>query len=67
MISAQVKLSSDDLRQNIRDFSRVEEDMAKVNPCLLPQLRDAGHTVFPELCLKTKDKRMSFDDYQVKL
>mmetsp|Transcript_7867 Transcript_7867/g.23414 ORF Transcript_7867/g.23414 Transcript_7867/m.23414 type:complete len:357 (-) Transcript_7867:44-1114(-) len=63
--AADVKLSSDDLRQGIANFSAVEADLALLDPCLLPQLRDAGHAVFPDLCLK--EGSASFDDYQAAL
>jgi len=62
-----VKLSSDDLRQSIQNFSGVEAELATLNPCLLPQLRDTSYAVFPDLCLKAKDRPVSFDDYQVEL
>ena len=44
--SVSVKITSDDLRHSLRNFSRVEAAMAGLDPELLPQLQDREHRVF---------------------
>lgn len=47
-----VKITSDDLRTVLANFSRVEAELAAADECLLPQLRDTSLRVFAQICLK---------------
>eukprot|EP00629_Pelagomonadales_sp_RCC1024_P015323 CAMPEP_0119294360 /NCGR_PEP_ID=MMETSP1329-20130426/47846_1 /TAXON_ID=114041 /ORGANISM="Genus nov. species nov., Strain RCC1024" /LENGTH=348 /DNA_ID=CAMNT_0007295247 /DNA_START=250 /DNA_END=1292 /DNA_ORIENTATION=+ len=61
--AANVKITSDDLRDSVVDFSQVEGDLAR-SPCLAEQLRAAKFEIFPALCLEgdphLKDLRGEF-------
>ena len=49
--TANVKLTSDDLRDSVLNFSEVEDDLER-SPCLAEQLRAASFEIFPALCLE---------------
>jgi len=60
--STSVKVTRDDLSQGvIQDFPKLARDLARLDPCLAPQLHDKIYETFPELC----GTRTSFADYDV--
>jgi len=56
--TANVKITSDDLRDSVLNFSKVESDL-KRSPCLAEQLRAAKFEIFPAICLEAGDKEFS--------
>ena len=50
-VSSSLKITGDDLRQSVANFSRVEAALGAADPCFLDQLRDVSSTVFDVICL----------------
>ena len=46
-----LKITGDDLRTSVANFSGVEAALGAADPCFLGQLRDAESRVFDTICL----------------
>ena len=44
--SSSVKITPDD-RETLTDFERVQKDLSRIDPALVPQLEDTSFKVFP--------------------
>ena len=62
--SSSVKITPDDLRETLNDFAQVQDDLARLDPALLPQLQDTTFTIFRELYIPDNTST-SFKRYEV--